>query len=87
MITFRCTQKARTLMLATGFDAITGTLMRLDLRGRGGLRIQDKWAPGPVNNLGVTVAGFPNLFTIAGAGSPTAFTSVIFRDHQSRIES
>jgi cyclohexanone monooxygenase len=66
-----------TLVLATGFDAMTGTLMRLDLRGRGGLRIQDKWAPGPLNNLGMTVAGFPNLFTIAGAGSPTPFTSVV----------
>jgi cyclohexanone monooxygenase len=65
------------LVLATGFDAITGTLKRLDLRGRGGLTIQDKWAPGPLNNLGLMIAGFPNLFTIAGAGSPTAFTSVI----------
>ena len=66
-----------TLVLATGFDAVTGTLMRLDLRGRGGLRIQDKWRNGPLNYLGLTVAGFPNLFNIAGAGSTSAFTSVI----------
>ncbi len=66
-----------TLVLATGFDAVTGTLMRLDLRGRGGLRIQDKWRDGPLNYLGLTVAGFPNLFNIAGAGSTSAFTSVI----------
>ena len=66
-----------TLVLATGFDAVTGTLMRLDLRGRGGLRIQDKWRHGPLNYLGLTVAGFPNLFNIAGAGSAAAFTSVI----------
>ena len=66
-----------TLVLATGFDAVTGTLMRLDLRGRGGLRIQDKWRGGPLNYLGLTVAGFPNLFNIAGAGSAAAFTSVI----------
>ena len=66
-----------TLVLATGFDAVTGTLMRMDLRGRGGLRIQDKWRGGPLNYLGMTVAGFPNLFNIAGAGSPAAFTSVI----------
>ena len=65
------------LVLATGFDAVTGTLMRLDLRGRGGLRIQDKWRCGPLNYLGLTVAGFPNLFNIAGAGSAAAFTSVI----------
>lgn len=66
-----------TLVLATGFDAVTGTLMRLDLRGRGGLRIQDKWRDGPLNYLGLAVAGFPNLFNIAGAGSTSAFTSVI----------
>ena len=66
-----------TLVLATGFDAVTGTLMRLELRGRGGLRIQDKWRGGPLNYLGLAVAGFPNLFNIAGAGSTSAFTSVI----------
>jgi cyclohexanone monooxygenase len=65
------------LVLATGFDAVTGTLMRLDLRGRGGLRIQDKWRGGPLNYLGLAVAGFPNLFNIAGAGSTSAFTSVL----------
>ncbi len=65
------------LVLATGFDAVTGTLMRLDLRGRGGLRIQDKWQGGPLNYLGLAVAGFPNLFNIAGAGSTSAFTSVL----------
>ncbi len=66
-----------TLVLATGFDAVTGTLMRLDLRGRGGARIQDKWRGGPLNYLGLAVAGFPNLFHIAGAGSAAAFTNVI----------
>ena len=65
------------LVLATGFDAMTGTLMRLDLRGRGGLSIRDKWQPGPLNHLGLMVAGFPNLFNIAGAGSPAAFTNVV----------
>jgi len=65
------------LVLATGFDAVTGTLMRLDLRGRGGLHIQGKWRGGPLNHPGSTVAGFPNLFNIAGAGSTSAFTSVI----------
>ncbi len=65
------------LVLATGFDAMTGTLLRLDLRGRGGLTIQRKWAHGPLNYLGLMVAGFPNLFNIAGVGSPAAFTSVL----------
>ena len=65
------------LVLATGFDAMTGTHTRLDLRGRGGLPIQDKWKAGPLNYLGLTVAGFPNLFNIAGAGSTSAFTNVM----------
>jgi cation diffusion facilitator CzcD-associated flavoprotein CzcO len=65
------------LVLATGFDAVTGTLVRLVLKGRGGLPIQDKWRVGPLNYLGLMTAGFPNLFNIAGAGSTSAFTSVI----------
>jgi cyclohexanone monooxygenase len=65
------------LVLATGFDAMTGTMLRLDLRGRGGLRIQDKWRSGPLNYLGLGIAGFPNLFNIAGPGSTSAFTNVI----------
>jgi cyclohexanone monooxygenase len=65
------------IVFATGFDAMTGTLMRIDLRGRGGLRIQDKWRDGPLNYLGLTVAGFPNLFHIAGPGSTAVFTNVI----------
>ena len=70
------------LVLATGFDAVTGTLMRLSLRGRDGLRIQDKWQSGPLNYLGLATAGFPNLFNIAGAGSTAAFTSVILSIEQ-----
>ena len=65
------------LVLATGFDAVTGTLMRMKLQGRGGLSIQEKWRPGALNYLGLAVAGFPNMFNIAGAGSTSAFTSVI----------
>jgi cyclohexanone monooxygenase len=65
------------LVLATGFDAMTGTMLRLDLRGRSGLRIQDKWRAGPLNYLGLGIAGFPNLFNIAGPGSTAAFTNVI----------
>jgi len=65
------------LVLATGFDAMTGTMLRLDLRGRDGLTIQDKWHAGPLNYLGLGIAGFPNLFNIAGPGSTSAFTNVI----------
>jgi cation diffusion facilitator CzcD-associated flavoprotein CzcO len=62
------------LVLATGFDAMTGTLMKLDIRGLGGVSIQDKWKAGPLNYLGLTIAGFPNFFNIAGPGSTSAFT-------------
>ena len=65
------------IVLATGFDAMTGTLLRLDLRGRGGVRLQDKWQAGPLNYLGLCVAGFPNLFNISGPGATAAFTNVI----------
>jgi cyclohexanone monooxygenase len=64
-----------TLVLATGFDAFTGPVARIDLRGRDGLRIQDKWRGGPLNYLGLAVAGFPNLFHVAGPGSTSAFTN------------
>ena len=66
-----------TLVLATGFDAMTGTLMRLNLIGRNGRTIQEKWRAGPLNYLGLMIAGFPNLFNIAGPGSTSAFTNVI----------
>ncbi|MFN0185280.1 MAG: flavin-containing monooxygenase [Aquabacterium sp.] len=65
------------IVLATGFDAMTGTLMRLDLRGRGGRRIQDHWQAGPLNYLGLCLAGFPNLFILSGPGATAAFTNVI----------
>jgi cation diffusion facilitator CzcD-associated flavoprotein CzcO len=65
------------LVLATGFDAVSGALKRMDLRGRRGLSIQDKWRDGVQNYLGLATAGFPNLFNVAGAGSTSAFTCVI----------
>lgn len=66
-----------TLVLATGFDAMTGTLTRIDLRGRAGVSLADKWRDGPGNYLGLTVAGFPNFFHITGPGSTLAFTNAI----------
>ncbi len=65
------------IVLATGFDALTGTLMRLDLKGRHGQPIQQKWAAGPLNYLGLMTSGFPNLFNVAGPGSTAVFTNVI----------
>ncbi|HMN78487.1 MAG TPA: NAD(P)/FAD-dependent oxidoreductase [Burkholderiaceae bacterium] len=65
------------LVLATGFDAMTGSLTRLDVRGRDGVSIRDAWQAGPVNYLGLMIHGFPNLFNIVGPGSTSAFTNVI----------
>jgi len=65
------------LVFATGFDAMTGTLLRMDIRGCGGLTLGEKWQAGPLNYLGLMVAGFPNLFTITGPGSPSVLTNMI----------
>jgi cation diffusion facilitator CzcD-associated flavoprotein CzcO len=59
------------IVLATGFDAMTGPLMKLGIVGRDGLKLSDKWAHGPRTYLGVTVSGFPNLFLITGPQSPS----------------
>ena len=65
------------LILATGFDAMTGALGRIAITGRGGQRLRDKWAGGPRTYLGLMVAGFPNLFTITGPGSPSTLANMI----------
>jgi len=61
------------LVLATGFDAISGTMLRLNPKGRGGLSLKERWHDRFHNYLGLTVAGFPNLFMIHGPGSPGVF--------------
>jgi cyclohexanone monooxygenase len=65
------------LVFATGFDAMTGALLNIDIRGRGGRRLQEAWADGPRIYLGIAVAGFPNLFTITGPGSPSVLSNMI----------
>ena len=65
------------LVLATGFDAMTGALLKVDLRGRGGVPLKDCWNEGPKSYLGLTVVGFPNLFTITGPGSPSVLTNML----------
>jgi cyclohexanone monooxygenase len=65
------------IVFATGFDAMTGALTNIDIRGRSGLRLQDKWSEGPRTYLGVAMAGFPNLFTITGPGSPSVLTNML----------
>ena len=65
------------IVCATGFDAMTGTLHRIDIRGRGGRPLKEKWSAGPRTYLGLGVAGFPNLFTISGPGSPSVLTNMM----------
>ena len=65
------------LIFATGFDAMTGAINAVDIRGRNGQRLQEKWADGPRNYLGLQIAGFPNLFTVTGPGSPSVLSNMI----------
>jgi len=64
------------IVFATGFDAMTGALKALNLKGRGGRTLDREWAYGPHTYLGLTVAGFPNLFTITGPQSPSVLSNM-----------
>ncbi len=65
------------IVFATGFDAMTGTLLNIDIRGRAGYTLKQKWAEGPRTYLGIAIAGFPNLFIITGPGSPSVLSNMI----------
>jgi cyclohexanone monooxygenase len=65
------------IVFATGFDAMTGALTRVDIRGRGGRRLRDDWVAGPRTLLGLQMAGYPNLFTVTGPGSPSVLANMI----------
>jgi cation diffusion facilitator CzcD-associated flavoprotein CzcO len=64
------------IVFATGFDAMTGPLLAMDIRGRNDLALRDVWNAGPRNYLGLQVAGFPNLFTVTGPGSPSVLCNM-----------
>ena len=64
------------IIYATGFDAITGALDRIDIVGKGGIRLADAWADGPITYLGLQVTGFPNLFTLVGPHNGATFCNV-----------
>ena len=64
------------IVFATGFDGMTGSLLRMDIRGRDGLSLANEWAAGPRNYLGLQVAGFPNLFMVTGPGSPSVLCNM-----------
>ncbi|MBO0709936.1 MAG: NAD(P)/FAD-dependent oxidoreductase [Acetobacteraceae bacterium] len=64
------------IVFATGFDAMTGPLLRMNIRGCDGVALKDVWEAGPRNYLGLQIAGFPNLFTITGPGSPSVLCNM-----------
>ncbi|RPI11952.1 MAG: NAD(P)/FAD-dependent oxidoreductase [Actinobacteria bacterium] len=70
------------IVFATGFDAMTGALLSIDIRGREGISLRDRWADGPRTYLGLMVAGFPNLLTITGPGSPSVLSNMVISIEQ-----
>lgn len=70
------------IVFATGFDAMTGALNRIDIRGRGGRALKDEWAAGPATYLGIAVAGFPDMFLVTGPGSPSVISNVVLSIEQ-----
>jgi len=64
------------IVFATGFDAMTGAIVAVDIQGRAGLRLKEKWAEGPKTYLGLMTTGFPNFFTITGPGSPSVLSNM-----------
>ncbi|MEV3964227.1 NAD(P)/FAD-dependent oxidoreductase [Nocardia sp. NPDC050193] len=71
-----------TIVLATGFDALTGALTRIRIVGTGGAEFAQSWSKGPLTYLGLAVPGFPNLFTLNGPGSPAAFSNHVMSAEQ-----
>ncbi len=69
------------LVLATGFDAMTGSFLRIDTHGTDGT-LAEKWAAGPRTYLGLMSAGFPNLFVVAGPGSPSVLSNMVLSCEQ-----
>ena len=70
------------IVFATGYDAMTGALCNIDIRGRGGTSLQQKWSTGPRTYLGIMIADFPNLFIIAGPGSPSVLSNMVLSIEQ-----
>ena len=65
------------IVFATGFDAMTGAVLGVDIRGRGGIKLNQAWDGGPRTYLGLSTVGFPNLFLVTGPGSPSVLTNMI----------
>ena len=65
------------IIFATGFDAFTGSLLKPEIVGRRGITLREKWAAGPVTQLGVAVSDFPNMLIVVGPGSPSLLSNVM----------
>jgi cation diffusion facilitator CzcD-associated flavoprotein CzcO len=65
------------IVFATGFDAMTGALTAIDIRGRDGVALKEKWGEGPRTYLGLAISSFPNLFTITGPSSPSVLSNMV----------
>jgi cyclohexanone monooxygenase len=65
------------IVLAIGFDAMTGALLRIDITARSGVKLRDRWSEGPKTYIGMAISGFPNFFVITGPGSPSVFTNMV----------
>jgi cyclohexanone monooxygenase len=65
------------IVYATGFDVFTGSLLAIDIQGRDAMTLRDKWSEGPRTYLGLMTSDFPNLFMVAGPGSPSLLSNVI----------
>ncbi|WP_163851876.1 flavin-containing monooxygenase [Pseudooceanicola aestuarii] len=70
-------QEFDSIVYATGFDAFTGSYLRMDIRGRDGVALKDHWEAGPRNYIGMAITGFPNMFTVTGPLSPSVFTNML----------
>ena len=70
------------IIFATGFDAMTGSIFNVDIKGRDGLALKEKWNAGPKTYLGLMSASFPNLFMITGPGSPSVKSNMIMSIEQ-----
>ncbi|MEO0031668.1 MAG: hypothetical protein RIS94_1426 [Pseudomonadota bacterium] len=77
IVTENGTHPVDVIVFATGFFAMTGAISAIDVRGEGGASLAQEWADAPRSYLGLAVAGFPNLFTVTGPGSPSVLSNVV----------
>ncbi|NIL85913.1 Phenylacetone monooxygenase [Rhodococcus fascians] len=75
--TARARVEVDAIVFATGYDAMTGALLAVDIRGKGGTSLRDQWSGGPKTYLGVAVSGFPNMFIVTGPQSPSVLGNVV----------